>query len=1422
MIRGVGENVPGSQALSQDSYEGNGPFEVVERDDSCLEAQYDAQSDTMKGTKKASGDIGGPQILTNDSPSSRVEALTDSGYGSYGCGRSTAEIPITYNRLDGIEESAAEMSIHDSLPGNARRKSTVCLDDSRTVYSASTVADTTKKGYVSVLAENLCEAISLCQPSNDMLERIYELLPELLKVFALSVGNQSSNQIHRDVMVFIHKYRMDIATSCRHLISDENPRSQGRNSPDEMSLADKMELWERNIDGIDMLDQGSPPALSEADNGFDEEIDNMTTDDAPEIEPNLPGIQAYKDLIQSSPAYTKMVSDLRRECLLVPAEPNAMENIHNAILRMLPICPKVSRRQQTETFQMTIKVDWSPLLFLREQEYSDPPDIAIGKVIALTGSSSIAQATTCADYLTQTWPSIGDGILELIQNALKNNQRGISSVTLTDKTRVSAWMDGAEHGPRCPLVVVVIGIASLIAEVGEVLAWLGSALRSSPYERGVAFTRPFVDDGIHLPHRPEHWCIIRFETSRDSTTVSANGQCWHYLFRNPVVAEGYPIPRRAHNRPGIDISLQMMAELAETSCVNPFHGRPFIKGFSTLLVPTEYSENTVMWHLLFNDNGNRISYLDGMKFAKVNMPLSGLQNVRHILGWCSEMRFYAGAHGASYDIKNSRLPKASGDSPFSNTSLSMGRIITDDITFSIGRKDIPVHLSRNGYVSKLKWISKKFVLLWDEGDKRGWLVNGTSALLHLVRTSLELDRMNEFACVSQFVPAKLKGANLYQPRSSTKILLNDSNLKLEMYPEGDGFIRFQDQVTKFYDLMEKMIDHQLDAMDHISIRDVSRSQLEGWDFHDLATERDPVWPRMANLDSTGRSWVDFVRSIRAVTLFGRGFGDIIRPVNNCSQWSRLPTGQSYLAVSHADIQEIIQAGHGDPYSTPVKLTDNIIWHIPEQSSEHCRCSKGKAHSDIVQVLLPSSMQDQLADKSFTYNEDTNGAFVFGYSSVHTWYWDELGDPSMDPIEVRSAPVSKASSISVSHDSGIGKSLGSPTSKDGESSTESSFNPSASERYFKSPGKPLRSISFSRNDSYQYKPSTSGKIYDVGILCALHRELKAVRMLLDSEHMDDCVPKVDPNSYVFGAMSGHNIVATCLPDGEYGTSPAAYVASNMKRSFPDIKFCLMVGIGGGVPSAKNDIRLGDVVVSKPIGSGVGVLPYDMQKTLEGGMVEMNGYLHPPPRHLRSTLSEMQSDPRLSKTALKEYLQEIGEYDETYGHPGPHTDILYAADYSHPAAKGTCSDCDVSRMVYRHQRSSDQPVIHYGTIASGNQVMKDAITRDKWGRDYEVLCFEMEAAGLMNIFPSLIIRGICDYCDSHKNKKWQNYAAATAAAFAKLLLSRVRSEPEMGDQATTVDTRLDSRKRPLGESSVENVAKQQRIYKPLSRAESWTNM
>jgi hypothetical protein len=137
-------------------------------------------------------------------------------------------------------------------------------------------------------------------------------------------------------------------------------------------------------------------------------------------------------------------------------------------------------------------------------------------------------------------------------------------------------------------------------------------------------------------------------------------------------------------------------------------------------------------------------------------------------------------------------------------------------------------------------------------------------------------------------------------------------------------------------------------------------------------------------------------------------------------------------------------------------------------------------------------------------------------------------------------------------------------------------------------------------------------------------------------------------------------------------------------------------------------------------------------------------------------------------------------------GKEQDRLFHATYDHHGLDNACDNCEISRQLTRPARDRHDPVIHYGLIASGNQVIKHGGTRDKLSQELGILCFEMEAAGLMDNFPCLVIRGICDYADSHKSKQWQGYAAATAAAYAKELLSVIH--PNQVEETPVVDTNL----------------------------------
>ncbi|KAK1237373.1 hypothetical protein MKX08_002998 [Trichoderma sp. CBMAI-0020] len=320
-------------------------------------------------------------------------------------------------------------------------------------------------------------------------------------------------------------------------------------------------------------------------------------------------------------------------------------------------------------------------------------------------------------------------------------------------------------------------------------------------------------------------------------------------------------------------------------------------------------------------------------------------------------------------------------------------------------------------------------------------------------------------------------------------------------------------------------------------------------------------------------------------------------------------------------------------------------------------------------------------------------------------------------------------------------------------------------------------------------------YTVGWICAIPTEYVAAQAFLDEKHKGpDYLSPNDNNDYTLGKIGRHNIAIAVLPNGEYGLSSAACVARDMLHSFPNIRIGLMVGISGGAPSSKHDIRLGDIVVGVSNNGKNGVVQYDFGKAIQGQEFQETGFLNQPPTLLRTAVSglraQYETDGNQIKETVNSALAKKPRLRKKYKRPEAITDRLYRSQVVHPLNSETdcavvCGD-DPSSLIERRERDEDDddPMIHYGLIASANTLMKDASVRDELIARKGVLCFEMEAAGLINHFPCLIIRGVCDYSDSHKNKEWQGYAAMTAAAYAKDLLLRiapnkVEAEKKIGD-------------------------------------------
>ncbi|PQE07749.1 Ankyrin repeat protein [Rutstroemia sp. NJR-2017a BVV2] len=297
-------------------------------------------------------------------------------------------------------------------------------------------------------------------------------------------------------------------------------------------------------------------------------------------------------------------------------------------------------------------------------------------------------------------------------------------------------------------------------------------------------------------------------------------------------------------------------------------------------------------------------------------------------------------------------------------------------------------------------------------------------------------------------------------------------------------------------------------------------------------------------------------------------------------------------------------------------------------------------------------------------------------------------------------------------------------------------------------------------------------------------------MLDQNHEN--LPRTqtnDNNSYCLGSMCNHSIVVVCLPS--MGTNSAAACITQMVNTFPSLRACAIVGIGGGVPP---EVRLGDVVISTSKGSTAAVVQSDMGK-LKDTLLESTSLMNNP-----STLLLTASKTMMAK---HEQLETLPHLRPGYLKTDSFQDVLYISSYAHVEDDSktnqcngdesdgkidNCHRCDKSKTVLREPRDM---CVHYGPIASGNQVIKSAIWRDHINKQLggNILCFGMEAAGLMNNFPCIVIRGICDYADSHKNDGWQRDAAAVAAAVFKELLSYVqpeelRQQPKMKDTVTDI--------------------------------------
>jgi nucleoside phosphorylase len=350
------------------------------------------------------------------------------------------------------------------------------------------------------------------------------------------------------------------------------------------------------------------------------------------------------------------------------------------------------------------------------------------------------------------------------------------------------------------------------------------------------------------------------------------------------------------------------------------------------------------------------------------------------------------------------------------------------------------------------------------------------------------------------------------------------------------------------------------------------------------------------------------------------------------------------------------------------------------------------------------------------------------------------------------------------------------------------------------------------------PPSKRRDYGIAIISALPLEAHAVKAVFDEvvdagrdEDSDSDSdgeggkPSWDSNVYSTGKIGGRSVVLAHMPG--MGKAYAAGVAVYLKSSFPNIKLALIVGICGGVPKASDraDILLGDVVISTSVVQYDLVREYPEEHERKHGQEDNLGRPNPEIRAFTNKLQARKGEleEETSKN-IATVLEKPGF--ESAGFPVGVQDKLFEADYPHKhhvpedcetascfqgdkplpckgSRKASCEKLKCNGVLVSRDRvaSAQQPVIHFGPIGSGDRVIKSGESRDEIAKKEGIIAFEMEAAGAWDYLPCLVVKGVCDYADSHKNKEYQPYVAAAAGSCLKAVLAQwVTADKQSGEE------------------------------------------
>jgi hypothetical protein len=484
------------------------------------------------------------------------------------------------------------------------------------------------------------------------------------------------------------------------------------------------------------------------------------------------------------------------------------------------------------------------------------------------------------------------------------------------------------------------------------MAWIGCALRSSTTTE-IQYSDAIISYKGDLTSTIE----ISFATI---PLISTEKSCWMPLFLNPVIARGWPVPPRDNAEIGLEIPLQLMAELAGAYHAVEFEGGILMKGFSTILVPVECHNGSIQWHLIYNDTETSIQYSDAksrcsnrMKLDKVDHKL--LQTTRAFLGWWRTSTLNLGTKNVRYeDIRSSKASPAKTTMKVTGGSIGFTHFGSATLNYVLGQKDIRFHVARSGRLEQILDAADLLpICLYDIAEKRGWLVLASDLLLHITWTR---HRTKPWLVDGNTVCLEAANTDSNGPRAARESILNMASTKLiSNRNTGSEDYLLRDYIAETWSLMSCMLakNQEHDAEPGVEIHNTRRCKIRGYEFLSLVHSESTLLKKETIIKHDHGGWLNILKKTSNLILFGEGFGEIIEPMiptgrsmdtpqpsRMCPRYATLPRNEEFLATTGCVLNTLYSASSQSLSASELGLKKRNGAHEPcPNFTNLCSCSR---------------------------------------------------------------------------------------------------------------------------------------------------------------------------------------------------------------------------------------------------------------------------------------------------------------------------------------------------------------------------------------------------------------------------------------------------------------------------------------------------